>query len=132
MQRHQQKGFEICFRLQLQKSQHIISCLGCHKYDVMLFFVFVFNFCFLPLAYEDCVPAAFWNSVNIVNYVKHLYAVFWGCRNLPNNKHEQGAWILGYKQNFSEASKFLDHALSVDLNFTKSLSKDYILHSLRL
>lgn len=67
--------------------------------------------------------------MNIVNYVKHLYAVLWGCRNLPNNKQEQGAWILGYKNNFTEASKFLTQALFVDLNFSNSSIKDYILYN---
>jgi hypothetical protein len=67
--------------------------------------------------------------VNIVSYVHHLYAVLWGCRNLPNNKHEQGAWILGNKAMFSEAAKFLDQTLTVDLNFTKASLKDYILHN---
>jgi hypothetical protein len=71
----------------------------------------------------------YWNSVNIINYVKNLYAVLWGCRNLPNNKHEQGAWVLGLKENFNEAAKLLDQAISVDLNFSKSLTKDYILHN---
>jgi hypothetical protein len=55
--------------------------------------------------------------------------VLWGCQNLTNNRHEQGAFILGYKSNFSEAAKFLDQALTVDLNFTKTSLKDYILHN---
>lgn len=100
--------------------------MGSFKY-VAISFLFS-NSRFLPLEYENCVPASFWNSVNIVNYVQHLYAVLWGCRNLSNNRHEQGAWILGNKANFSEASNFLNQAL-VDLNFTRSLSKDYILYN---
>jgi hypothetical protein len=84
---------------------------------------------FLPPAYENCAPESFWNSVSIVNYVKHLYAVLWGCRNLTNNKHEQGAWILGYKNNFAEATKHLNQAFFVDLNFTKASIKDFVLHN---
>lgn len=79
--------------------------------------------------YEGCEPPTFWNSVNIVNYVHRLYAVLWGCRELPNSQHEEGAWILGYKKNFSEAAKMLDQALTVDLNFTKASTKDYVLHN---
>jgi hypothetical protein len=59
--------------------------------------------------------------------VKHLYAILWGCRDLPNGQHEQGAWILGDKSNIHESVKMLDQALSVDLNFTKALKRDFIL-----
>lgn len=79
--------------------------------------------------YDDCQPANFWSSVHIVNYVPDLYAVLWGCRNLTNNQNEQGAWILGYKDNFSLAAKMLDQALTVDLKFAEVPTRDFVLHN---
>lgn len=58
-----------------------------------------------------------------------MYAILWGCTNLPNNKHEQGAWILGYKNDFTNASKFLDQALRVDLKFSNALFRDFIMYN---
>jgi hypothetical protein len=127
VQRYFLEGCKVSVWLQFQKSKHDFSCLGYNKYDGFTFPLL--NLLFLPPAYENCVPETFWNSVSIVNYVKHLYAVLWGCRNLPNNKHEQGAWILGYKSNFSEASKLLNQAFFVDLNFTKASIKDFVLYN---
>lgn len=83
----------------------------------------------LLLEYDDCEPANFWNSANLVSYVPRLYAVIWGCRDLPNSKHEQGAWVLGYKSSFGEATKKLDQAMIVDLNFARAPMRDFILHN---
>lgn len=57
------------------------------------------------------------------------YAVLWGCRELSNNLHEQGAWILGYKQKFADATKYLDQALKVDLSFTEASANDFTLYN---
>lgn len=58
-----------------------------------------------------------------------LYAVLWGCRELSNNSHEQGAWVLGYKEKFAEATKYLDQVLRIDLSFSSALAQDYVLYN---
>lgn len=64
-----------------------------------------------------------------MNYVWDLYAVLWGCRELSKNLHEQGAWILGYKDNFAEAAKYLDQTLKADLSFASAPANDYSLYN---
>lgn len=87
------------------------------------------TFGFLFSEYDDCLISHLWNSFHIVSYEKNSYAILWGCRNISDEKHEQGAWVLGFKKNFSEAAKLLDRFLNVDLSFAKASSKDFLLYN---
>lgn len=84
---------------------------------------------FEVIKYPDCKLPPIWAHVAILNYVEKEYVLLWGCRELGNNKNEQGAYVLGFSDNLTRGEKSLNDAFNKDLKFTKVAKKDFILQN---
>jgi hypothetical protein len=49
-------------------------------------------------------------NVKMVKFVANQFAVLYGCVATDEDKHEEGAWILGFKNNTAESLKHLNEA----------------------
>jgi hypothetical protein len=78
---------------------------------------------------DDCtgMKEKMWTNMTVVKTVPKQYTVLWGCHDLPGGKHEEGAWILGYRKNYTDIKKkHLDEAIKVLTDMKSSAAhKDF-------
>jgi hypothetical protein len=86
-------------------------------------------------AIDNCtvMKEKMWTNMTVVKTVPHQYTVLWGCHNLPNGKHEEGAWILGYRKNYTDIKAKHFEAAMKELTDLKSSAthKDYIINEMK-
>lgn len=60
---------------------------------------------------DDQVCPRIMQNVKLVKFVANEFVILHGCSDCSDGEHEEGAWILGFRSNFSESMRHLSEAL---------------------